>query len=121
MAVLEYDIRTNAGEHWRRNFVWVTNGVNAPIGSCTAQLVVRSSFGGDALLILTQASGMTLTDGNVYIEITPSQIALVRDGLTDEQVPFPTGIYDLRLTYQDGTQQIFLAGRFIVRKSVAAQ
>lgn len=121
MAIAEYDIRTECGAHWRRNFNWVESGVDAPIATCTAQLIVRADLDGDALLILSNGSGITLTDGNVYIEITPTQIGLVRDGLTVTQGPFRSGVFDLRLTYLDGTQQIFLAGRFIVRRSVTAQ
>jgi len=123
MPVAEYDIRTECGAHWRRNFTWVESGVDAPIAGSTAQLTVRADFDGEALLILTDVAGITITDGNVYIEITPTQIGLVRDGLGLEfaQGPFVAGIYDLRLTYPDTTQVIFLAGRFIVRKSVTAQ
>ena len=121
MPIVEYDIRTEAGAHWRRNFVWTDSGVDAPIAGSTAQLIVRADFDGDALLILTDVAGITITDGNVYVEITPTQIALVRNGLTTEQLPFVSGIYDLRLTYPDTTQVIFLSGRFIVRKSVTAQ
>lgn len=121
MPIAEYDIRTECGAHWRRNFVWVEAGVDAPIAGSTAQLTVRAEFGGEALLILTDTAGITITDGNVYIEITPTQIGMVRDGLSVAQGPFLTGIYDLRLTYPDTTQVIFLSGRFIVRKSVTAQ
>ncbi len=118
MPVYEYDIRAEAGAHWRRNFNWVDN---TALATATAVLTVRAEFGGEALIILSETSGITLTAENVYIEFTPAQIAMVRDGLTVAQGPFLIGVYDLRLTYEDGTQQIFLAGKFIVRKSVSSQ
>lgn len=121
MAVLEYDIRAECGQHWRRNFNWITNGEDAPIAECSARLIVRSDFDSEAIVMLTDGSGITLTDGNVYIEFTPVQIGMVRDDLTVVQGPFLAGVFDLQLTYLDGTQQIFLAGKFVVRRSVTAQ
>lgn len=123
MPIAEYDIRTECGAHWRRNFNWIESGADAQIAGSTAQLTVRADFGEEALLILTDTAGITITNGNVYVEITPTQIGMVRDGLglAAAQGPFVSGIYDLRLTYPDTSQVIFLSGRFIVRKSVTAQ
>lgn len=82
------------GTTWRRTLTWQAGAPLAAVDltDFTARLQVRSPFGGEPLLTLTEAAGLTLggVAGTIGIEITAAQA----EPLGPLSAPY---LYDLRL------------------------
>jgi hypothetical protein len=88
----------------------------------SAAMTVRDAYGGTALMTLTSAAdgGITLASGSIEIADPDDQLS----GVTvpdDGGVP-PTlrAVYDLKITWADGTTEDPIEGLFLIERQVTA-
>lgn len=87
------------GDTWRAVFTWTQGDDPVDLTGCTARLMVRARRADELLLDLTSPDGgLTLTPltGVVTVLATAAQTATL---------PVGTHVFDLELTYPDGSVQ----------------
>ena len=103
-----YNIKCNQSETFQRNLTYKdSNGTAINLTGYTAKLQIRKDFDQDAVVTLTEASGITLggAAGTIAIEITAAATALLERN---------SYLYDLVLTSSGGIKTRILEGRFDV-------
>lgn len=104
---LSYEIVVYSGTSYRREFRWLTDGLNpVDFTGWSAVMLLGAQLSTADVELSTDNGGITLsTTGQIIIEMTPFQTAVLRPPIT---------YYNLDLKEPDGFVRRFLRGRVSV-------
>lgn len=105
-GTLKKPISIKQGDTFVLNMTWADSaGSPVDLTDCTAKMQFRSAAGGSMLLELS-------TD-NQRITLDAGTIDLLVDAATMSTFVTPKGVWDLQITFPDGTVETILTGTFI--------
>ena len=111
----KYNLTIQAGATYQLTVTW-TDSAGDPINltGFTARMKLKSTYGGDALVSLTESDGLTLGAalGTIAIVISDTRTAMLAD--TDHT----KGVYDLEVESSGGVTTRLLKGRWVCSPEV---
>ena len=111
----KYNLSIDAGATYQLTVTW-TDSAGDPINltGFTARMKLKSTYGGDALVSLTESDGLTLGAalGTIAIVISDTRTATMAD--TDHT----KGVYDLEVESSGGVTTRLLEGRWVCSPEV---
>jgi hypothetical protein len=115
MAAFKYTLKINQGETLNQQVVWKVGSTPAPVDltGCSARMQVRSAVNSPTVLLeLSTANGGLVLGGSL------GTITFVMNAAATTALTWTQGVYDLEITFADGTVRRLMSGNVQVSPEV---